>query len=120
MIFEQGPPLPGKYTVYAFLTESDDAVVGSSAMFECVGAFDANQARQARFVNNCLYICKYGNYCRRNSDTRTDYVVTAADTNIPLLFPKVSCANLDSSATNELRHAVPAKLQHSDEQCVAG
>lgn len=37
--------------MYAFLTESDDAVVGSSAMFECVGAFDANQARQARFAN---------------------------------------------------------------------
>eukprot|EP00903_Cladosiphon_okamuranus_P012671 g11851.t1 len=48
VLFEEGPPLPGKYAVYAFLTESDDAVVGSSAMFECIGAFDANQARQAR------------------------------------------------------------------------
>lgn len=52
VLFERGPPLPGKYAVYAFLTDSDDAVVGSSAMFECVGAFDADHARQARFANN--------------------------------------------------------------------
>lgn len=48
VLFEEGPALPGRYAVYAFLTESNNAVVGSSAAFECVGTFDADGARRAR------------------------------------------------------------------------
>ena len=48
VLFDEGPPLPGKYAVHAFLTESSDAVVGSSAMFECVNVFETDQASRAR------------------------------------------------------------------------
>ncbi|CAM9469568.1 unnamed protein product, partial [Scytosiphon promiscuus] len=48
VLFEEGPSLPGKYAVHAFLTESDDAVVGSTAMFECTSGFDAENAIRAR------------------------------------------------------------------------
>lgn len=53
VLFEEGPPLPGRYAVHAFLTESNNAVVGSTAMFECVSTFDADGARRAR----CAWWC---------------------------------------------------------------
>lgn len=37
--------------MHAFLVESDDAVAGSSPMFECVIAFDVNRARLNRYVH---------------------------------------------------------------------
>ncbi|CAM9572532.1 unnamed protein product, partial [Ectocarpus sp. 8 AP-2014] len=48
VLFEEGPPLPGKYAVHAFLTESNNAVAGSTAMFECISGFGAEEARCSR------------------------------------------------------------------------
>ncbi|CBN74759.1 hypothetical protein Esi_0041_0099 [Ectocarpus siliculosus] len=48
VFFEEGPPLPGKYAVHAFLTESNNAVAGSTAMFECISGFGAEEARCSR------------------------------------------------------------------------
>lgn len=46
--FEEGPSLPGKYAVHAFLSESNDAVAGSTGMFECVMTFEVDLARRSR------------------------------------------------------------------------
>lgn len=50
--FEEGPALPGKYAVHAFLAESKDAVAGSTGMFQCIFAFDAELARRKRCHND--------------------------------------------------------------------
>lgn len=70
--------------MHAFLTESDDAVVGSSAMFECVGAFDANRARQARCAKKNLY-------GKESKMLYTGFV--AADADVEVVSKGTSCCS---------------------------